>query len=75
MSKYDTLWQYVGSAETPLRLSFAEAERVLGFPIDHSLLSCKKELTVYGRTVKKISLKERYIIFEETNGSINENDR
>lgn len=75
MSKYDALWEYVGSAAMPLRMSFDEAERVLGFPIDHSFLSCKKELAGYGRTVKKISLKERYIIFEEANGRAQENNR
>lgn len=71
MSKYDALWEYVGSAATPLRMTFDEVERVLGFPIDHSFLSYKKELADYGRTVKKISLKERYIIFEKAKDSAN----
>ena len=67
MSKYDPLWEYVKSRKTtPLKLSFDEIRDVLGFEINHSFLNFKKELVEYGYEVKKISLKEKTVIFNET---------
>lgn len=66
MSKYDTLWNYIGKHKEPsLILSFEEIKDVLGFPIDHSFLNFKKELLEYGYTVGKISLKEKTVIFQK----------
>lgn len=67
MSKYDLLWQYVQeSGSGTLKLTFAEIEKILGIPIDHSFLTYKKELTEYGYQVGKISMKERTVVFVKT---------
>lgn len=64
MSKYDPLWKYLKVNKKPsLVLSFDEIKNILGFPIDHSFLSYKKEAKDYGYIVKKISLKEKEITF------------
>lgn len=64
MSKYEPLWKYIlKKNKNELKLSFAEVHKITGFEIDHSFLNFKKELTDYGFEVKKISLKEKYIIF------------
>ncbi len=66
MSKYNTLWEYVGKKTiSPLVLSFDEIKEILGFPIDHSFLNYKKELTGYGYQVGKISLKEKTVTFQK----------
>lgn len=60
MSKYQKLWEYVAQEnKAELLLSFAEIEKLLSFPIDHSFLSFKKELLPMGFEVKKISMKEK----------------
>lgn len=67
MSKYDLLWQHVQqSGSDSLKLTFAEIEKILGIPIDHSFLTYKKELTEYGYQVGKISMKERTVVFVKT---------
>lgn len=59
MSKYQKLWEYVAAENREeLLLSFEEIEKLLGFPIDHSFLSFKKELLPFGFEVKK-NLNER----------------
>lgn len=64
MSKYSVLWQYVSEKnEAQLKLTYAEIESILGFPIDHSFLTYKKELTAFGFKVGKISLKEQTVEF------------
>ena len=66
MSKYDPLWKYLKANKKPsLVLSFDKIKNILGFPIDHSFLNYKKEAKDYGYTVKKISLKEKKIMFEK----------
>ena len=66
MSKYKALWEYVENSETyPLILSFDDIYKILGFSIDHSFLTYKKETADYGFTVKKVSLKEKLIIFDK----------
>lgn len=63
MSKYDKLWDYIKKNNNDnQKLSFLEIEKILGFEIDHSFLKIKKELINYGYEVKKISLKEKYIL-------------
>lgn len=55
MSKFRVLWEYASKAdEFPLVMSFDEISSVLGFPIDHSFLTYKKEASDFGLTVKKI---------------------
>ena len=62
MSKYDPLWEYVRE-NGPRELTFDEIHSITGVPIDHSFLSCKKELTEYGYEVEKISMKARTVRF------------
>lgn len=66
MSKYDKLWEYVKNCDKEsIRLTFAEIESAAGVPLDHSFLSFKKELVQYGYSVKKISMKEKNVLFEK----------
>lgn len=67
MSKYQKLWEHVAAENREeLLLSFEEIEKLLGFPIDHSFLSFKKELLPFGFEVKKISMKEKTVRFIKT---------
>lgn len=64
MSKYSPLWEFAAAqTEESFSLSFDEIEALLGFPIDHSFLTYKKELSAFGRRVKKISVKEQRVFF------------
>ena len=68
MSKFNNLWEKIGQdGRNSFTLSFAEIETMAGLPIDHSFLNAKKELLAYGYEVKKISLKEQTVVFEQTN--------
>ncbi len=67
MSKYEPLWNYLKEKnQDSYQLSYAEIETILGFKIDHSFLTYKKELNDYGYQVTKISIKEKIIIFNRT---------
>ncbi|HJJ48212.1 MAG TPA: hypothetical protein O0X39_04360 [Methanocorpusculum sp.] len=69
MSKYNPVWEYVGaSGKEEVVLSFAEIERICGFAIDHSFLNAKKELAAFEYVVKKISMKEKAVLFEKSAG-------
>ncbi|WP_276924951.1 hypothetical protein [Faecalibaculum rodentium] len=69
MSKYNPLWSRVGkSKEVSLQLSFEEIEEVLGFPVDHSFLKYKKELSAYGWSVQIISMKQKTVLFHRQKG-------
>lgn len=64
MSKYESLWKYLKFHDTKtIKLSFDEIHKILGFDIDHSFLTYKKELIQFGYEVGKISLKEKHITF------------
>ena len=66
MSKYEPLWKYVnGKNQGEYKLSYEEIKSVLGFDIDHSFLTYKKELLEYGYELKKISIKEKYVIIKK----------
>lgn len=66
MSKYDPLWKAVAARqEESFALSFDEIEALLGFPIDHSFLTYKRELSAYGAEVRKISMKEQKVLFNK----------
>ncbi len=66
MSKYDMLWNYLkDNKKDSYELSFEEIKSILGFPIDHSFLTYKKEANDYGYQVLKISLKEKKVIFNK----------
>lgn len=63
MSKYEPLWNYVKEQENDFTLTYEQIENVLSFPIDHSFLTFKKELTDYGWQVGKISMKNKTVNF------------
>lgn len=67
MSKYEPLWGYLkeNSSEESIKLTYEEIRNILGFDIDHSFLTYKKEAKEYGYEVKKISMKEKTIIFNK----------
>ena len=65
MSKYEPLWKWISeNGQENFKLSYAQIEEILGFPIDHSFLKYKKELLEYGYQVGKISMKEETLAFE-----------
>ena len=62
MSKYEPLWKYIKeSQKDSYKLTYEEIKDILGFEIDHSFLTYKKELINYGYEVRKISMKEKTI--------------
>ena len=64
MSKYDKLWEYVfKDGRDQFTLLFEEIGRIAGVPIDHSFLTYKMELAVYGYQVEKISMKAEMVAF------------
>lgn len=66
MSKYNKLWEYIKeNNKDNYELSYKEMKDILGFDIDHSFLTYKKELNNYGYEVSKISMKEKKIIFNK----------
>ncbi len=66
MSKYELLWKYLKeNNKDNYKLSFGEIKNILGFDIDHSFLTYKKELKEYGYEASKISMKEKTIIFNK----------
>ncbi len=70
MSKYETLWKHIQkNGKDRDKLSFQEIKDILGFEIDHSFLTYKKELKSYGYEVGKISLKEKTVEIRKTGTS------
>lgn len=68
MSKYESLWVYLKeNNQDSYKLSYEEIKNILTFSLNHSFLTSKKELLEYGYKVKKISLKEKYVIIEKLN--------
>ena len=66
MSKYNSLWEFVGQNESDsFKLKFEAIRGIAGTPIDHSFLKYKKELTEYGYQVGKISMKEQTVTFNK----------
>ena len=66
MSKYDKLWNYIKENDKKeYILSYEDVKDILGFDIDHSFLTYKKELKEYGYEVGKISLKNNNITFKK----------
>lgn len=66
MSKYKPLWKYLKeNNKENYKLSYEEIKNILGFDIDHSFLTHKKEAKEYGYEVGKISMKEKTIIFNK----------
>lgn len=66
MSKYALLWNWIKENGTDhFTLTYMEIEQIIGFPINHSFLTYKKELLEYGYEVRKISIKEQTVTFEK----------
>lgn len=66
MSKYEPLWNYLkDNNKDSYKLRYEEIENILGFPIDHSFLTYKKELISYGYEVIKISMKDKTVLFNK----------
>ena len=63
MSKYEPLWKYIkDNNKEKYKLDYEKIKKILGFDLDHSFLTYKKELLDYGYEVKKISIKEKNIL-------------
>ena len=62
MGKYEPLWNYV---KENYKLTYEEIKSILGFEIDHSFLTYKKELKEYGYEVSKISMREKAVSFNK----------
>ena len=68
MSTYEKLWKYIkDTKEDKYVLTYDKINEILGFPIDHSFLTYKKELVDYGYKVDKISIKEKVVYISKTN--------
>lgn len=66
MSKYEPLWNYIkDNNKDSYKLTYKEIENILGFPIEHSILTYKKELISYGYEVTKISIKDKTVLFNK----------
>jgi hypothetical protein len=66
MSKHNPLWIFIKQQNKDnFKMTFDEIKEVLGFPIDHSFLNYKKELSEFGYQTGKISLKEQTVIFKK----------
>lgn len=69
MSKYSPLWQFLkNEGNETYQLSFEEIKVILGFEIDHSFLTYKKEAKDFGFEVKKISLKQKIVTIRKIKG-------
>lgn len=64
MSKYKKLWEYIKDNNKE-EVTYEEIKNVLGFDIDHSFLTYKKELIEYGYEVTKISMKNKIVFIKK----------
>ena len=58
---FEKLSSLAENGQEKFKLTYAQIEGILGFPIDHSFLKFKKELLAYGYQVVKISMKEETV--------------
>ena len=66
MSKYVPLWKYLKeNNKEEYKLSYEEIKNIIGFQIDHSFLTYKKEAKEFGYEAYKISMKEKTVIFNK----------
>ena len=66
MSKYEPLWQYLKKNQKDnYELTYEEIKQILGFCIDHSFLTYKKEAKEYDYNVEKIYMKEKKVKFKK----------
>ncbi len=66
MSKYEPLWKSLkDNDKDSYQLTYEEIKKIIGFEIDHSFLTYKKEAKEFGYEVSKISMKEKTITFKK----------
>lgn len=66
MSKYEPLWKYIkDNKKENYKLTYEQIKNILGFEIDHSFLTYKKELKEYGYEVSRISMKDKTVTFHK----------
>lgn len=66
MSKYEPLWKYLKeNNKENYKLSYEEIKNIIGFEIDHSSLTYKKEAKEFGYEDGKVSMKEKTVIFNK----------
>lgn len=66
MSKYKPLWKYLkDNNKENYKLSYEEIKNIIGFEIDHSFLTYKKEAKEFEYEVGKISMKEKTVVFNK----------
>jgi len=66
MGKYEPLWECLkNNNKDNYQLSYEEIKSILGFDIDHSFLTYKKEAKEYGYEVGKISMKAKTVTFKK----------
>ena len=66
MSKYEPLWKYLKeNNKENYKLSYEEIKNIIGFEIDHSFLTYKKEAKEFGYEDCKVSMKEKTVIFNK----------
>lgn len=66
MSKYEPLWKYLKeNKKDSYKLYYEEIRSIIGFDIEHSFFTYKKEAREYGYEVTKISMKEKTVIFNK----------
>ena len=66
MSKYEPLWKYLKeNNKENYKLSYEEIKNIIGFEIDHSFLTYKKEAKEFGYEDGKVSMKEKTVIFNK----------
>lgn len=64
MIKYEPLWKYLKeNNKKSYKLSYEYIKNILGFDIDHSFLTYKKESIEYGYKVGKILMKEKAVVY------------
>lgn len=64
MCKYKPLWKYLkDNNKENYELSYEKIKNIIGFEIEHSFLTYKKEAKEFGYEVGKISMKEKTVIF------------
>jgi hypothetical protein len=60
------IWKYLqADGSETIKLTFEAIKAIIGFDIDHSFLTYKKEAKAFGYEVGKISLKEKYVTFNK----------
>ncbi|MBQ9318481.1 MAG: hypothetical protein IJR82_02485 [Bacilli bacterium] len=72
MSKYEKLWTYIkDNNKDEYQLSYEKIKNILGFNIDYSFLTYRKELLEYGYEITKILLKDNKVFITKKGNGVN----